>query len=75
MADRPLVQKIYYDTWFTEYFKMQSGRYIDNMQSPTNLSNHGEIWDAGGETLDQWASETLDNALPLVEEEASGKDY
>lgn len=58
MADRPLVQKIYYDTWFTEYFKMQSGRYIDNMQSPTNLSNHGEIWDAGGETLDQWASES-----------------
>lgn len=52
MADRPLVQKIYYDTWFSEYFKMQSGRYIDNMQSPTNLSNHGEIWDAGGETLD-----------------------
>jgi hypothetical protein len=35
--DRPLVQQLYYDRWFKEYFKMQKGRYIDNMSLPGNL--------------------------------------
>lgn len=74
-SDRPLVQKIYYDIWFKEYFKLQDGRYIDNMQMASNLSNHGEIWDEGGETFDQWAAENVENKMPNVEEKAASKTF
>jgi hypothetical protein len=33
-ADRPLVQQLFFDRWFPAYFKMQEGRYIDNMMLP-----------------------------------------
>jgi hypothetical protein len=33
-ADRPLVQQLFFDRWFPAYFKMQTGRYIDNMMLP-----------------------------------------
>lgn len=42
-ADRPLVQNIFYDEWFPAYFKLQKGRYIDNMMHPDQKLNHGEM--------------------------------
>jgi hypothetical protein len=42
-ADRPMVQKMWFDLYFNAYFKMQTGRYIDNMMLPGDKKTHLEM--------------------------------
>jgi len=60
-SDRPLVQWLFYDIWFPEYFKKQTGAYMDNMQLPEQKKNHLEMEQDGDEIGDEWYWETQES--------------
>lgn len=63
-ADQPLVQQLYHDIWFKEYFKgPQTGRYIDNMGLPEDRKTHLEKLHDGEDLFSGWVMKTIEGGI------------
>jgi hypothetical protein len=49
---------MFYDKWFPAYFVKQKGKYIDNIEHPGNVLNHGEMYDEELEVNNDYWAET-----------------
>lgn len=68
-----MAQLLFYDLWFPAYFKLNSGRYIDNMQHPGKVKNHGEMIHDGDDYNVDWFKDTNENALPPQDDQGDLK--